>query len=110
LSRAEGGTGPMSFLAETGDGSLRCAVKAIPGSSRTQIQGLRGEELVVKLAAAPEKGKANSELIAFIAKSSGCPKSDIRIISGEHSSHKVLELSEKAATYIKEALGGLSAS
>lgn len=94
----------MAFLTASRDGSLRCAVKAIPGSSKTRIQGLRGDELVVNIAAAPEKGKANSELIAFLAKASGCPKSDIRILSGEHSSHKVLELSERAASFIRSAL------
>jgi len=95
----------MPFLSRLSEGSLRCAVKVIPGSSKTNIQGIRGDELVVKIAAAPENGKANAELIDFIAKSSGCPKSSVKILSGEHSSHKVLEISMKAAAYIEAALG-----
>jgi len=68
------------------------------------IQGVRGDELVVKVASAAEKGKANAELIAFIAKSAACSKSEIKILSGEHSPHKLLELPERAASYIIAAL------
>jgi uncharacterized protein len=95
----------MSFLKKSADGAFRCAIKAIPGASKTIIQGIRGEELVVKVAAAPEKGKANAELIAFLAKSSGCPKSSIRLVSGEHAPHKVLELPDQALPFF-EAIGG----
>jgi uncharacterized protein len=95
----------MGFLSRGADGSLRCAIKAIPGSSRTMICGLRGEELVVKVAAAPEKGKANAELIAFLAKSLACPKSSIRVVSGEHSPHKLLEIPEGALAFL-QSLGG----
>jgi uncharacterized protein (TIGR00251 family) len=95
----------MSFMTKSADGSLRCAIKVIPGASKTIIQGIRGEELVVKVAAAPEKGKANAELIAFFAKSAACPKSSIRLLSGEHAPHKVLELPARALAFFV-AIGG----
>jgi uncharacterized protein YggU (UPF0235/DUF167 family) len=64
------------------------------------VQGQRGEELVVKVAAAPEKGKANQELIAYLSKACGLPKSAFRLVSGEHSQHKVLELPEEAREFL----------
>lgn len=88
------------FLKSESDGSFRCAIKVIPGASRTVIQGERAGELVVKVAAAPEKGKANDELVAFLSKTTGCPKSAFKIISGDHSHHKSLEIPVKAADFL----------
>ncbi len=62
---------------------------------------MRGEELVIKVAAAPERGKANQALISFLAKACALPKSSILIISGEHSQHKVLSLPGQALDYLR---------
>ncbi len=50
------------------DGGVCFCVKIVPGSSRTSIEGLLGGVLKIKVAAPPEKGKANKELTAFLAK------------------------------------------
>ncbi len=44
--------------------------------------------LKVKIAAAPEKGRANAELCAFLAKHFGVPVSAVTIVSGETSPRK----------------------
>jgi uncharacterized protein (TIGR00251 family) len=46
--------------------SLRLTV--VPGSQRTQVVGLYGDRLKLRLAAPPEKGAANRELIDFLAR------------------------------------------
>jgi uncharacterized protein len=73
---------------------LRLKVKVIPGAPKNQILGLRGEELVIKVAEAPERGKANQELVKFLAATLGCRKNEIGLLSGETSHHKVIELAD----------------
>ena len=40
----------------------------------------------------PVDGKANSELIAILAKEYGIPKRDVEIVSGRNSKNKVVRL------------------
>jgi uncharacterized protein len=64
-------------------------VKVIPKSSKTELAGVQPDGTWrVKVAAPPEKGKANQALCEFLAKHLGVPKSSVRIISGETSPRK----------------------
>lgn len=64
-------------------------VKVIPKSSKTELAGVLPDGTWrVKVAAAPEKGKANRALCEFIAEKLGVPKSNVRIVSGETSQLK----------------------
>ena len=69
---------------------IHLAVKALPGASKTEFAGIRGGALRVRVAAAPEGGKANAALIAFVAAAAGCPKRDVRLLRGEKSRMKTL--------------------
>jgi uncharacterized protein (TIGR00251 family) len=75
----------------------RIAVKVTAGSSNSAIGGWREQCLRVRISAAPERGKANAALIALLAKSLGLPKSSIRILRGQHSAHKTLEITGLSA-------------
>jgi uncharacterized protein len=66
----------------------------VPGAQRTQVVGLYGDRLKVRLAAPPEKGAANRELITFLARSLGLPKSSFKLAMGAQSRHKVVTVSE----------------
>ena len=67
-------------------------IKAVPGASRTEFSGIKDSRVRIRIAAAPEDGKANGELIAFLAKKLGCAKSEIILYSGEKSRQKTLSL------------------
>ncbi|MDR0375818.1 MAG: DUF167 domain-containing protein [Treponema sp.] len=73
-------------------GVILLDVKALPGASRTEIAGVQENRLRVKLAAAPENGKANAELRAFLAKSLSCAKKDVALKTGEKSRLKTIML------------------
>ena len=62
-----------------------------PGARRTEVVGLHGGRLKVRLAAAPEKGAANRELIAFLALALNLPKNAFRLL-GAQSRSKVVEI------------------
>lgn len=69
---------------------LLIAVKAAPGASKTCIAGIHGNSLRVKIAAAPEGGKANAELCSFMAALLGCAKKDVSLEHGGKSRLKTL--------------------
>lgn len=64
------------------------SVKVVPGSSRTEIVGSHGQMLKIKVAAPPEKGKANKAVMEFLAGKLGLRKTALEIISGQTSSVK----------------------
>ena len=86
------------------DNKLIIKVKVIPGSSRNYIDTVKNNELVIKINAVPEKGKANKELIKFLAKELNTVKSEIDIISGSTSRHKLLSLPEASYKHLKDYL------
>ena len=69
---------------------IHISVKAVPGASKTEFAGIREGRLRVRVAAAPEDGRANAELAAFVSKSLGCPKRDVILLNGEKSRFKTL--------------------
>lgn len=81
-----------AFRAAAATGRLLLDVKAVPGASKTEIAGVRDGRLRIRVAAAAEDGKANAELIAFLAKALGCAKKDVVLYSGEKSRLKTLAL------------------
>ena len=71
------------------DGQLLLDVKVIPRSSKSEIVGfLPDGSLKVKLAAVPEKGKANDELIQVLATYFDVRKDAIELVTGEVSQRK----------------------
>jgi uncharacterized protein (TIGR00251 family) len=70
-------------------GQLMIEVKVIPRSSASEVlEQLSDGALKVRLAAAPEKGRANQELIAVLAAYYGVRKDNVELISGETSQRK----------------------
>jgi uncharacterized protein (TIGR00251 family) len=67
-------------------------LKVTPNAGRNEITGLSGGVIQVKIAAPPEGGKANRELIAFLSRVLGIKKSAIAIIRGETSRHKAVAI------------------
>ena len=63
-----------------------------PNSAATGVYGIYMNRIKIKLAAVPEKGKANKELIKFISGKIGIPKKNIKIIAGEKSIYKEISI------------------
>ena len=67
-------------------------VKVVPGSSRTEIVGWLGQSLKIKVAAPPEKGKANLAVICVLSECLALNESAFTITSGTTSQRKVIEI------------------
>jgi len=75
--------------------AMEFRVKVVPRSSKTELVGyLPDGTWKVKVAAAPEKGKANRALCEFLAEKLGVAKIKVRIISGETSQLKRIRVDE----------------
>jgi uncharacterized protein (TIGR00251 family) len=68
------------------------SVKVTPNAARNEITGWRDGALQVKIAAPPEQGKANKELIDFLSRTLGVKKSAMRIIKGQTGRNKVIAI------------------
>jgi uncharacterized protein (TIGR00251 family) len=79
-------------------------VKVVPKASCHEIVGWESEELKIRLAAVPEKGEANGELIRFLAHQLGIGKSKVRLVQGETSRHKRICVSGLSVEQIQEKL------
>lgn len=68
-------------------------LKVVPNSSKNEICGIYNEQLLkVKIAKAPEDGKANKECEKFFAKLLGIRKKDVSVVAGHTSVLKTLLL------------------
>jgi uncharacterized protein (TIGR00251 family) len=85
-------------------GRLVLKVKAFPKSERNAVMGVRNGELVVRVQAPALEGQANRELVKFLAKTLDVSRSDIDILSGEASRHKVLTLPPSAKPSLESIL------
>lgn len=86
-------------------GKITFTAKIVPGSSKTALAGLLDGMLKVKVAAPPEKGKANAALTAFLAKRLGVRKNAVTIVAGQTSPVKQIEVTGIAASILLAALG-----
>jgi uncharacterized protein len=77
------------FFLPTAQGYI-LRLTVVPGAQRTQVVGLYGDRLKVRLAAPPEKGAANRELLDFLARSLNLPKTALKITVGGQSRAKVV--------------------
>ena len=64
-----------------------------PGAKRSEVMGLHGEALKLRLAAPPIEGRANEALLSFIAESFGVPLRQVELKQGSQSRHKVVAIS-----------------
>jgi uncharacterized protein len=79
----------------------------VPGAQRTQVVGLYGDRLKVRLAAPPAKGAANRELLDFLARSLNLPKSSLQLTMGAQSRTKVVAVDDLSPD-LKERLNRLA--
>lgn len=87
------------------DSLARLKVKVVPGSSQSEVSGWLGDVLKVRVAAQPEKGKANSAVLAVLADRLGLSKKCLNIISGKTSEQKIIEIEGMSIAQVKRKLG-----
>jgi len=86
-------------------GGVVFTAKIVPGSSRTTVAGVLDDMIKIRVAAPPEKGKANQCLIAFLAGQLGVKKNEIDIVAGQTNPVKQVRVAGISAAVLLERLG-----
>jgi hypothetical protein len=80
--------------------ALVLALHVQPGASRTEVAGTHGvagdARLKVRLAAPPVDGKANGELLRFLAEAFGVPLRQVILVRGASSRQKTVRIESPA--------------
>jgi uncharacterized protein (TIGR00251 family) len=80
-----------SPVRDTPDGAL-LSIRVVPRARRSEIAGLRGDSLLVRLAAPPVDGAANAALLEFVAERLRLARHRVTLVSGERSRVKLLRV------------------
>ncbi len=72
------------------EGGWLLELRIQPGARHSQVVGLLGETLKIKIAAPADDGKANAELIRFLSDALGVARRDIRVVRGPASRTKTV--------------------
>ncbi|MBW2203109.1 MAG: YggU family protein [Deltaproteobacteria bacterium] len=79
-------------------------VKVLPRSSKDAIVGEKDGIYKIKLTAPAIEGKANKALLKLLAKKLGLPTREIKIISGERSRMKSIQINRLTLEQVKKLL------
>jgi len=82
----------------------RISVTVSPGGSRTELVGRHGEGWRARVAAPPERGRANEALVDLLAGALAVPRSSVRIVGGATARSKVVEVESLDAADVERRL------
>jgi uncharacterized protein (TIGR00251 family) len=85
--------------------NYRLSLKVTPNAKANEITGIRDGIIQVKINASPIEGKANSELVKYLAGLLEIPKSNISILRGHTSRNKTIEIAGRDGEEISRRLG-----
>ncbi|QDU32973.1 hypothetical protein KS4_10120 [Poriferisphaera corsica] len=80
------------IITQPDDTTLLVRIKVVPNASRTKIVGRLGDRIKIAVAAPPEAGKANKQIIALLAKTLKLPKKQIEIDTGHTQPQKTIRI------------------
>jgi uncharacterized protein (TIGR00251 family) len=86
-------------------GVLVLSIHAQPGAKRTEIVGVHGDSLKIRVAAPALEDRANAALVDFLAERFGVAKRDVRLVAGDRSREKRFEV-RGSGVDPEAALGG----
>ena len=80
------------------DGVVTLLVHAQPGAKRTEISGVHGDALKIRVAAPANEGRANEAIAQYLAGRFGVARRAVRLMKGEKSRAKRFEVRGGAMT------------
>jgi uncharacterized protein len=86
------GRGSGWLFYDTASRRISLTVRVQPNARRSEIAGLHGDALKIRIAAPAVDNKANAALVEFLGEALGVPRSAIVIRHGATGRRKVLEI------------------
>jgi uncharacterized protein YggU (UPF0235/DUF167 family) len=84
--------------------TTRLRLRVAPGASAPGVVGRHGDAWKVRVAAAPERGRANDAVLELLAATLEVPRSSVTLVSGGGSRNKIVELTGLAPDEIERRL------
>lgn len=78
------------WLAAGANGGSEITLHVQPGASKTELAGLHGDALKLRVSARAVEGAANAAVLAFVADWLGVPRRDLRLLRGDKSRRKTV--------------------
>lgn len=92
-----------------GEPSTRLRLRVSPGASETGVAGRHGDGWKLRVAAAPERGRANDAVLALLARTLSLPRHAVTLVSGHGGRDKIVRLAgvapEEADRRLAAAIG-----
>ncbi|HMD73184.1 MAG TPA: DUF167 domain-containing protein [Steroidobacteraceae bacterium] len=88
--------------------AVRIGVYVQPRASRTELAGIHGGAIKIRIAAAALDNAANLALIEFVAARLGIAKRCVRLIAGAKDRNKVLEIESVTEEAVRAAIPGFT--
>jgi len=80
------------------------ALRVVPNAKRTEVIGLHGEAVKLKVASPALEGKANAAVLAFVAAVAGCHLRNVHLVAGEKSRDKVVRVDGLSAQELRDKI------
>lgn len=103
---------PCLTAAREGNG-CELLVQVVPNAGRTAVAGLHDGALRVRLAAPPIEGRANAELLQWMARVLGLPRRAVTLLGGDLSRRKRLHVdcsADQLAAWLRAQLAASGAA
>jgi uncharacterized protein len=88
--------------------TTRLRIRVSPGARRTELVGRQGEGWKVRVAAPPERGRANDAVLKLLAERLRIAPAELTLVSGARARDKVVELRGLGADEADRRLEGTS--
>ena len=92
--------GPLSQVS----GGVCLNIMVQPRSSKSELAGMQQGRLKIRIAAPPVDGEANDELVRFLARLFGMPKSSVSILQGQRGKQKRVQLAGMSPESVRTRL------
>jgi len=95
---------PLEVQVHAKKGTITFAVRLQPRASKNEVTGVMDGALKIRLQAPAVEDRANESLCIFLGELLKRPKSAVRILSGEHSRTKRVEIFGVTAAEVEALL------
>jgi len=84
--------------------SCELRLRIVPNAKRSEVAGPHGGALKLRIAAPALEGRANEELVEFLADKLGLSRRNVSLISGEKSRDKIVAIEGLEESVVRERL------
>ena len=95
------------IVRESTDGTVIVSVRVVPRAGRTEVSGVHGDALKIRVAAPPVDGRANEAARAALADALSIAPAQVDLVSGEHSRAKQFAVRGLAVTEVRARVAAL---